>query len=113
MSPTERLSAVEYPVEGWPAAIEAYFEHGWTDGLPVVPAREEAVRPFLDAAGLAPDTVVLTEPVRRRVITAEKLAINAVLAGCRPEYMPVLLAALDAMADAAFTLHGAITSTGG
>jgi len=56
---------------------------------------------------------VLTEPVRRRVITAEKIAINAVLAGCRPEYMPVLVAALDAMADPSFTLHGAITSTGG
>ena len=56
---------------------------------------------------------MLAEPVRRRVVTAEKLAINAVLAGCRPEYMPVLVAALDAMADPAFTLHGAITSTGG
>jgi hypothetical protein len=113
MNASPRLSAAEHPVEGWPAAIEAYFERGWTDGLPVVPATEEAVRPFLAAGGLAPDAVVLSEPVRRRVITAEKLAINAVLAGCRPEYMPVLVTALDAMADPAFTLHGAITSTGG
>src|SRR5216684_2447689 len=108
-----RLASAEHPITGWAQAIEAYFERGWTDGLPVVPATEEAVRPFLDAVGLGPDDIVLTEPVRKRVITAEKLAINAVLAGCRPEYMPVLLAILDAMADPAFTLHGAITSTGG
>ncbi len=108
-----RLSSAEHAVPGWAEAVEAYYEHGWTDGLPVVPATEDTVRRFLDAAGLAPDAVVLTEPVRRRVITAEKLAINAVLAGCRPEYMPVLLAALDAMAAPEFTLHGSITSTGG
>jgi hypothetical protein len=108
-----KLTSAEHAIEGWPQAIEAYFERGWTDGLPVVPATEDAVRGFLDAAGLAPDEVVLTEPVRRRTITAEKLAINAVLAGCRPAYMPVLLAALEAMAAPEFTLHGAITSTGG
>ena len=108
-----RLAAAEYPVAGWAEAIETYFERGWTDGLPVVPATAEAVASFLDAARLAPDDVVLHEPVRRRAITAEKLAINAVLAGCQPDYMPVLLTALDAMADPAFSLHGAITSTGG
>ena len=105
--------AVAYEVPGWTDAVELYFDRGWTDGLPVVPATDEAVAPFLAAAGLAAEDVVLREPVRRRVITAEKLAINAVLAGCRPEYMPVLVTALEAMADPAFTLHGAITSTGG
>ena len=106
-------AAAEVAVAGWPEAVEAYFERGWTDGLPVVPATEHAVRAFLEAAGRAPGDVVLTEATRRRTITAEKVAINAVLAGCRPEYMPVLLGALEAMADPAFTLHGAITSTGG
>ena len=109
----EKLTAVELEVAGWAEAIEACFERGWTDGLPVVPATEDAVRRSLAAAGLAPGEVVLTEATRRRTVTAEKVAINAVLAGCRPEYMPVLLAALEAMADPAFTLHGAITSTGG
>jgi hypothetical protein len=104
---------VDHVVEGWAQAIETCFERGWTDGLPVVPATEDAVLRFLDAARLAPDDVVLAEPVRRRVITGEKLAINAVMAGCRPEYMPVLVAALAAMAAPEFTLHGAITSTGG
>src|SRR5437870_6036814 len=107
------LTAAEHEVAGWAEAIETYFERGWTDGLPVVPATAEAVRRFLEAAGRRPDDVVLRESTRRRTITAEKIAINAVMAGCRPEYMPVLLAALEAMADPAFTLHGAITSTGG
>ena len=105
--------AAEVDVAGWAEAVEAYFERGWTDGLPVVPATEETIRPFLAAAGLGPDDIVLTEATRRRSISAEKIAINAAMAGCRPEYMPVLLAALEAMADPAFTLHGAITSTGG
>ena len=107
------LAAEEHEVAGWAEAVEAYFERGWTDGLPVVPATPEAIRPFLAAAGLEPGDIVLTETTRRRSISAEKVAINAVMAGCRPEYMPVLLAALEAMADPAFTLHGAITSTGG
>src|SRR3989442_13075367 len=108
-----KLTATEYAVADWAEGVEAYFERGWTDGLPVVPATEDAVRRFLEAAGLEASAVVITEPVRRRTITAEKVAINAVLAGCLPEYMPVLVAALEAMGDPVFTLHGAITSTGG
>src|SRR5205814_4939871 len=110
---TMQMTAAEHEVAGWAEAIEAYFERGWTDGLPVVPATAEVVQRFLAAAGRAPGDVVLRETTRRRTISAEKVAINAAMAGCRPEYMPVLLAALEAMADPAFTLHGAITSTGG
>src|SRR5581483_3006017 len=108
-----RLTSAEEEVPGWPEAVETYFERGWTDGLPVVPATAEAVRRFVAAAGRDPDEIVLREPTRRRAVSVEKVAINAVLAGCRPEYMPVLLAALEAMADPAYNLHGAITSTGG
>src|SRR2546422_293048 len=72
------LAAAEHEVAGWAEAIETYFERGWTDGLPVVPATAEAVRRFLDAAGRRPDDVVLRESTRRRTITAEKIAINAV-----------------------------------
>src|SRR5439155_7055934 len=107
------LTAAEHEVTGWAEAVEAYFERGWTDGLPVVPATAEAVQSFLDAAGRKPGDVVLREATRRRSITAEKVAMTAVMAGCRRDYRPVLLAALEAMADPAFTLHGAITSTGG
>src|SRR4051794_1143399 len=66
-------------------AIETYFERGWTDGLPVVPPTPDRVAAMLDAAGLAPDTVVGSVPTRENlVITAEKLAINAVMAGALP-----------------------------
>src|SRR2546425_12313427 len=105
--PAAKLTSAEHSVADWVGGVETYFERGWTDGLPVVPATEDAVRRFLEIAGREPGDVVITEPVRRRTITAEKVAINAVLAGCLPEYMPVILAALGAMGDPAFTLHGA------
>jgi hypothetical protein len=68
---------------------------------------------MLEAGGYRGGDLIANMPSRKVAVTAEKVAINAVMAGCRPEYMPVLLAALEAMADPAFTLHGAITSTGG
>lgn len=108
-----RLTSAQVEVPGWVEAVETCFERGWADGLPVVPATEDAVRRFVEAAGREPDEVVVREPTRRRTVTVEKVAINAVLAGCRPAYMPVVLAALEAMGDAAYNLHGAITSTGG
>jgi hypothetical protein len=107
------LSSTEVETAGWPEAIEACFELGWTDGLPVVPATAARVQEFLAAAGRKPDEVLFREATRRRTVTVEKVAVNAVLAGCRAEYMPVILAALEAMADPAYNLHGAITSTGG
>src|SRR2546425_13005319 len=103
--PAAKLTSAEHSVADWVGGVETYFERGWTDGLPVVPATEDAVWRFLEAAGRQPGDVVITEPVRWRTIAAEKVAINAVLAGCRPEYMPVLLAALAAMADPPFTLQ--------
>ena len=93
--------------------FEAIFARGWTDGLPVVPPTERRVLAMLEGTSRAPGEVVAIVPPDLVECTVEKVAINAVLAGCRPEYMPVLIAALEAMADPAFTLHGAITSTGG
>ncbi|MFQ5861292.1 MAG: hypothetical protein ACE5IG_07080 [Dehalococcoidia bacterium] len=79
--------------------MELFWENGWTEGHPVVPPVEEWVQEFLDYVTLEPDQVIGTIPERDRVITAEKLAINAVMAGCRPEYMPVLVAAMEAICD--------------
>jgi hypothetical protein len=107
------LTSIEVETAGWPEAIETCFERGWTDGLPVIPATATRVQEFVAAARRGPDEVLVREATRRRTVTVEKAAINAVLAGCRAEYMPVLLAALEAMADPAYNLHGAITSTGG
>jgi hypothetical protein len=95
------------------SAIEACYARGWTDGLPVVPPTEALVDAMLAAGSWPPDHVLLHEPVRDRVVTAEKAAINSVMAGCRPEYFPVVGAALLAIGDPAFMLHGPATSTGG
>lgn len=94
-------------------ANELYQREGLTDGLPIVPPTEALVRRFLEAAGLAPDDVVAVEPVRRRRITAEKVAIAGVMAGGLPEYMPVVAALVRAVAAPEFGLHGCTASTGG
>ncbi len=95
------------------AAIETYFEKGWTDGLPVVPPTEEKIWAMLDAMERRPEDILGEIPARARTITAEKLAINAVLAGCLPIYSPVLLAAVEALCDPAFSVHGPTASTSG
>ena len=107
------LASAAYDADDFFAANELYQDKGWTDGLPIVPPTEALVRACLDAAGLAPGRVVGVEPVRRRRITAEKVAIAAVMAGCRPEYMPVVLAVVRAMCAPEFGLHGTTASTGG
>ena len=94
-------------------ANELFQRNGWTDGLPIVPPTETGVRRFLEAAGLPAGAVVGVEPVRRRRITAEKVAIAAVMAGCLPAYLPVVLAILKAMCEPEFGLHGVTASTGG
>jgi hypothetical protein len=68
---------------------------------------------MLAGAGLEPGEQLAFIKARQTTITAEKAAINAVLAGCRPEYMPVIVAALEALADSLYEYHGPATSTGG
>lgn len=100
----------------WDSALEAIercYEIGWTDGLPVVPPTIERVNEFLDAAGLPASHIVGEIPERRREITAGKVAANAVMAGCLPEYLPVVLAATEAMLDPDFNLVGPSSSMGG
>jgi hypothetical protein len=92
---------------------ELYQQRGWTDGLPIVPPTEERVFACLAAAGLAPGDVVGVERVRQRPLTAEKVAANAVMAGCLPAYTPVVVAILRAMCQEPFNLHGSSASTGG
>ena len=92
---------------------ERFQQNGWTDGLPIVPPTENLVGEFLDASGYVPGDIIGVEPVRGREITAEKVAVNAVMAGCLPGYMPVVVAAIQAMCDEGFNLHGSTASTGG
>jgi hypothetical protein len=107
------LQSARFEVADAAEANELFQRNGWTDGLPIVPPTEERVAGALAACGLAPDTVVGVEAVRGLAITAEKVAINAVMAGCLPEYLPVVVAAVAAMCDEAYLLHGSSASTGG
>ena len=107
------LAARRYDVADMAAAQEFYHSRGWSDGLPVVAPTAEAVEACLEWAGLDPAHLVGVEPVRARAITAEKLAINAVMAGCLPMHFPVAVAAFTAMLQEPFLLHGATASTGG
>ncbi len=95
------------------SAVEALYELGWTDGLPVLPPTADKVAEFLAAGGRDGAEVVGELPERRREITAEKVAANAVMAGCKPEYMPVVLAATEAMLAPPFNLVGPSSSMGG
>ncbi|HEX2439489.1 MAG TPA: hypothetical protein VHT71_14365 [Methylomirabilota bacterium] len=93
--------------------IEAYYDAGWTDGLPVVPPTEATVAAMLAGAGLKGHEILGEIAGRNTVVTADKVAINAVMAGCRPEYAPVVVAALRGLCREEFAYHGPASSTGG
>jgi hypothetical protein len=95
------------------AVQEHFFEQGWTDGLPIVPPTPDRVNAMLAAGWVDADELLGTVPQRNISISAEKLAINAVMAGCAPEYFPVVIAAMQAVLDPGFNVHAAVTSTGG
>jgi hypothetical protein len=86
--------------------LEAWFERGVTDGLPVVPPSRERVEAMLAVIRRRRDALVAEVPPNFGRATVEKLAVNAVMAGCRPEYFPVVLAAVEAACDPVFNLHG-------
>ena len=111
--PTHALRSATYDMTDAFEVNEFYQDKGWTDGLPILPPTEERVAACLEAAGLAPGDIIGVEWVRQRPMTAEKVAINAVMAGCKPAYMPVVVAVLRAMCQEQFNLHGSTASTGG
>jgi hypothetical protein len=91
--------------------VETCYERGWTDGLPVVPPTEERVLEMLDGTARAPHEIIGRIPPNLVECSVEKVAINAVMAGCRPEYMPVVLTAVEAALTPAFGLHGVLATT--
>ena len=111
--PEQALRSATYELADALDVNEFYQHRGWTDGLPIVPPTEDRVLDCLQAADLAPGDIIGVERVRQRPITAEKVAINAVMAGCLPAYMPVVVAILRAMCQEPFNLHGSTASTGG
>ena len=91
--------------------IETCFERGWSDGLPVVPPTEERIMRMLSGTTRSPDELVGIVPPNYNTCTVEKVAINAVLAGCKPEYLPVVLAAVETALTEAFCMHGLLATT--
>lgn len=108
-----QLSSRTYDVSDLHAAQELFHANGWTDGLPIVPPTRETVVACLEWVMTPPDQLIGIEPVRGVPVTAEKLAVNAVAAGCLPLHFPVVLTAFAAMLQPEFLLHGATASTGG
>jgi hypothetical protein len=97
--------------DDYPAINELYVERGWTDGLPIIPPTEGRVAEFLRQTSRDRREVVAVLPPRQGEATIEKLAINAVMAGCRPEYFPVLLAAVEAVSQPPFNLDAVQATT--
>ena len=89
---------------------EVFLRRGWSDGLPVIAPTPERVEQFVAAVGRRPGDVLARLPEQAREVTVEKLAVNAVLAGARPEYMDVLVAAVLAMGRPAYNLHSTSVS---
>jgi hypothetical protein len=108
-----KLTSKRHAAGDFAAAQEFMHSRQWTDGMPVVPPTADAVAACLEWAALTPNHLVGVEPVRERAIVAEKLAVNAVMAGCLPPHFPVVVAAFTAMLQEPFALHGPISSTGG
>ena len=111
-SPGERPAATIFTFPGaWDEIDTHYQERGWTDGLPIVPPTERRVHELLKQTPRDPREVVGVLPPRQGEATVEKIAVNAVMAGCRPEYFPVVLAAIEALADPLFNLDSVQATT--
>ena len=105
------LKSREIAVGEWDDPMEACFERGWSDGLPVVPPTDARILRMLGGTDRKPDEIVGNIPPNLVPCTVEKVAINAVMAGCKPEYMPVVLGVLEAALDPLFVLHGLLCTT--
>jgi hypothetical protein len=91
--------------------MEALFARGWTDGLPVVPPTEARVMRMLEGTSRSPEDTVALAPPDLVELNVEKVAINAVMAGCLPEYLPWVIAALEAVCTDEFNMHGVLATT--
>jgi hypothetical protein len=112
MSPEENLVSPKIKIESSPMEVQAdLYGRGWTDGLPVVPPTEELVRRMLSGCDRDPQELIAVLPPKMGQATVEKIAVNAVMAGCLPEYLPVLIAAVEAVAEERFNLLGVLATT--
>ena len=93
--------------------FEFMFDQGFSDGLPVIPPTAERVVRMLEGTSRDPQEVVAVMPPNMGEVTVEKVAINCVLAGCKPEYLPVVIAAVEAIATDDYNIHGVMATTMG
>src|SRR5271170_2196301 len=91
--------------------VELYYERGWSDGLPVVPPTQEKVDAIIAVLGGDPQFVECKVAPRWGALTREILAVDMVMAGCRPEYAPIVRAAMQALTDREFNLNGVQATT--
>jgi hypothetical protein len=105
--------AKRFKVPGTDADINSYFlEKQWSLGLPIIPPTSERVAKMLKGTSRKPDEVVGQVPPKMGSLTVELVAVHAVMAGCKPEYMPVLIAALEGFLDSEADWRGSLTTTG-
>ncbi|HSS09258.1 MAG TPA: hypothetical protein VLL25_05205, partial [Acidimicrobiales bacterium] len=111
-SPPEPLASRRLEVDDDPLALyEQSLEHGWGDGLPLLPPTEYRVRQLIDATPYYAEDVICTLLPRNGIATVEKAAVNAAMAGCQPAAFPLVIAALEAIAVPEFNLFGLATTT--
>jgi hypothetical protein len=108
-----QLTSRSYEAEDISAFIELVYERGWTDGLPVFPPTDDRVEAMIAYVGRDPSEVIGIIPPGEGIATVEKIAINAAMAGCKPEYMPIIITAVEAMLDPAFELLRVQATTAG
>lgn len=101
-----RSNAFELPDTN--EAIEYYYKQGLTDGLPIIPPTTDLVQQFLEASKVAPKEVLGIQTARQWKVTADKVAVNAIMAGCKPEYAPVVIASIKALLEPAFNAPAVI-----
>lgn len=100
-------------LENREAAVDYFYQQGWTDGLPIVPPTPEKVEKMLDYVRFKGNEILGVIPERQREVTTLKVAINAVMAGCLPSYMPIVVSAVQAILEPSFGIHGVTSTTGG
>jgi hypothetical protein len=103
--------STELEIDATEDLIEVCYENGWTDGLPVVPPTPERVERMLSGTDRDADELIAAVPPKWGRATVEKVAINAVMAGCKPAYLPLILTAVEAMTADQFNLHGVQVTT--
>ncbi|WP_293678623.1 hypothetical protein [uncultured Phenylobacterium sp.] len=107
------IRARRIEVAGGDDIDEFMFDQGFSDGLPVVAPTPERVLRMLSGTTRGPQDIVAIVPPSMAPVTVEKIAINAVMAGCRPEYLPVVIAGVEAVCTDEFNIHGVNATTMG